>query len=97
MDSLFFFQEQELDNDNKILCCYTNNSINVVILRKPIIPGRYCERVVFPGERFLFIASKDSQIEVHKYNAHIGLVKETILCTKLAIEKSANAVSASYL
>jgi hypothetical protein len=48
-----------------VLCCYHNTSGQLQILRLARSAPQPLEKIVFPGERLLFNASPDLQIEVY--------------------------------
>lgn len=71
----------------RILCWYLNTTNKVQIARITNIPNWYFERTVFPGERFLFEALPEAQLEVCR-NAETGaIVCERILCDRLRVEE----------
>jgi hypothetical protein len=80
------FSPQELDEKNKQLCCYINLTKQIVIACIKNIPGRSCERVIFPEERFLFEVPRDSYLEISQHTL-IGIIKETIPCSELIVNE----------
>ncbi|GAB4527240.1 MAG: hypothetical protein Tsb0014_07850 [Pleurocapsa sp.] len=76
-----FFPSHSNVNSQKIYC-YTNNLEQVVIVRINDLADRHCERVVFPGEKFLFQADNDFKLEVYK-QTDIGIIHDTIPSSKL--------------
>jgi Domain of unknown function (DUF1830) len=68
------------------LCCFINHSEKVVIVRIRNIAHWYCERVVFPQERFMFSAPPNAELEVHR-NTQIGMTYDAIPCEKLRVSE----------
>ncbi len=50
--------------DRLILCCYINVTAQIQLIRIPNIPNLSLERVVFPGERLMFEAVPEAQLEI---------------------------------
>lgn len=70
------------------LCCYTNRTNQLAIIHIKNVPNHYCERVVFPGENFLFEAPLDTQVEIHRYTKTTGIVVDKIECAQLQVHSS---------
>ena len=71
----------------RIMCWYINTTSKMQIARITNIPNWYFERTVFPGERFLFEALPEAQLEVCR-NTDTGVVVcERILCDRLQVEE----------
>jgi hypothetical protein len=75
----------------RILCCYLNTTSKVQIARITNIPNWYFERTVFPGERFLFEALPEAQLEVCRSTETGGIVCERTLCDRLRVEELSTA------
>ena len=58
---------KSLDTDSsiQILCSYTNVTHYLQIIRLKYSPGLHWERVVFPGQRLMFEAAPQAQLEIH--------------------------------
>ena len=80
MTQIFF--PSHIDGVEQQVYCYFNDTSKVAIVRILGLEERHCERVVFPGEKFLFEADNDCELEVTKH-AISGIVKDTIPCSKL--------------
>ncbi len=52
------------DENNSILCCYVNATSRIQIARITNIANWYFERVVFPGQRLVFEASRVSRSKI---------------------------------
>jgi len=74
-----------------ILCWYLNTTSKVQIARITNIPNWYFERTVFPGERFLFEALPEAQLEVCRSTDTGGIVCERLLCDRLRVEELSTA------
>ena len=64
--------------------CYVNDSTRVVVAKINGLKNRHCERVVFPGEKFLFLADKNCELEIHR-QTEIGVTKDIIVCSRLPV------------
>lgn len=74
------------DASGPILCCYVNATSKIQIARITNISGWYFERVVFPGQRLLFEALPQAQLEVHCGMMASAILADTIPCDRLQIE-----------
>ena len=79
------------ERDARILCWYLNTTSQVQIARITNIPNWYFERTVFPGERFLFEALPEAQLEVCRSTEAGGIVCERTLCDRLRVEELSTA------
>ena len=75
----------------RILCWYLNTTSQVQIARITNIPNWYFERTIFPGERFLFEALPEAQLEVCRSTETGGIVCERTLCDRLRVEELSTA------
>ena len=82
MTQIFF--PPNLSSDSEELYCYTNSSGKVVIVKLKGLVSRHCERVVFPGEKFLFKANDDCELEISQ-QTNTGLINDIIPCLKLKV------------
>lgn len=57
-----------------VFCCYVNVTLQLQFIRITNIPHFYLERVVFPGERLLFEAVPDAQLEIYSREIRSRLV-----------------------
>jgi hypothetical protein len=80
MTQVFFPSHSDI-NSQKIYC-YTNKSDQVVIVRINDLADRHCERVVFPGEKFLFQADDKFKLEVYQ-QTNVGIIHDTISSSQL--------------
>ncbi|MGC9528765.1 MAG: DUF1830 domain-containing protein [Limnospira sp.] len=78
---------------NTILCYYNNSTTQLQTLRVTNIPGWYFERIVFPGERLLFEAVSEAQLEIYPGCRVIQNLARLIPCWQLAIQESEPAKS----
>lgn len=84
---------QILDNlpaecTNRILCCYINDAHRIKIARITNISNWYFERVVFPGEKLLFEALPEAQLEIYVTNLSTVALVEITPCARLAVKES---------
>jgi len=73
------------DNSDPMLCCYVNASSKMQIVRITNIHNWYFERVVFPGQRLMFEAFPEAQLEIHTGMMASAILSDTILCKRLAV------------
>ena len=66
------------------LCCYTNTTSHVQIIRLVNQSHTNWQRVVFPGERLMFEAGYDSNLEIQVSEGIASLVN----CKKLLVRLS---------
>ena len=64
------------------LYCYTNKSNKIIIARINDLRNRTCERVVFPGEKFLFKANDDCSLKISQ-QTNTGMMEDSITCSQL--------------
>lgn len=79
MTQIFF---PPIDTDSEKLYCYTNRTNKIVIARIQGITDRHCERVVFPGEQFLFEAEDSCELEISQ-QTNVGIIEDVIPCSQL--------------
>lgn len=70
---------------SEILCCYVNASSKMQIARITNIPNWYLEHVVFPGERFLFEALPEAELEIYQSVETNEVICERLLCDRLRV------------
>jgi hypothetical protein len=75
------------DPSVKILCWYINITNKVEIARITNISDWYFERTVFPGERLLFEAQPEAELEVWRSAETGAIVCDRILCDRLQVEE----------
>ncbi|MGF1512719.1 MAG: DUF1830 domain-containing protein [Elainellaceae cyanobacterium] len=73
------------DHPSRILCCYTNATSKIQIVRITNIVNWYFERVVFPGQRLIFEALVSAQLEVHSGAMASAILSDTIPCQRLRV------------
>ncbi len=74
-------------DSGSILCSYFNTSSRIQIARITNIPNWYFERVVFPGQRLLFEATTDAQLEIHTGAVASAILSDRIACECLKVEE----------
>lgn len=79
MTQIFF---PPTDRDLRELYCYKNKTDKIIIARIRGLANRHCERVVFPGEQFLFEAEDSCKLEISR-QTNIGIIEDTIPCSQL--------------
>lgn len=68
-----------------VLCCYVNVASKVQIARITNIENWYFERVVFPGQRLMFNAPPEAQLEIHTGMMASSIMSDSIACSKLIV------------
>lgn len=82
MTQIFFPPKSDVKHQQ--LYCYVNNSGKIVIAKVYGLKNRHCERVVFPTEKFLFVADDNCELEIVQ-QTNIGIIKDVISCSKLKV------------
>ena len=82
MTQIFFPTKPELKQQKTY--CYVNNFTEVVVVKMRGMSNRHCERVIFPTEKFLFVASDDCELEIHRHTK-IGITRDIIPCSQLKV------------
>ncbi|HHP7231632.1 MAG TPA: DUF1830 domain-containing protein [Xenococcaceae cyanobacterium] len=83
MTQIFF--SPDLDGNSKQIYYYKNNSTKIVIARVIGLRDRHCERVIFPGEKFIFEATNNCQLQISQ-QTEIGIIEDVIFCLQLKNE-----------
>jgi hypothetical protein len=73
--------------DKKIVCCYMNTTSQIQIARITNIPNWYFERVVFPGQRLIFEAMREAQLEIHTGMMASAILSDTFPCSRLQVHE----------
>jgi hypothetical protein len=76
------------DRSERILCGYVNTTSQIQIARIANISNWYFERVVFPGQRLLFEALPDAQLEIHTCVMASAILSDKMLCDRLSVGDS---------
>ncbi|WP_017315347.1 DUF1830 domain-containing protein [Mastigocladopsis repens] len=75
------------EQSGKMFCCYVNATSKIQVARISNIPNWYFERVVFPGQRLVFEAPREAQLEIHTGMMASAILSDTIPCDRLAINE----------
>ncbi|MEO1430434.1 MAG: DUF1830 domain-containing protein [Cyanobacteria bacterium J06632_19] len=76
------------EQSGKSLCCYVNATSKIQVARISNIANWYFERVVFPGQRLVFEAPDEAQLEIHTGMIASSILSDTIPCDRLAINEA---------
>lgn len=76
------------EQSGKSLCCYVNATSKIQVARISNIANWYFERVVFPGQRLVFEAPDEAQLEIHTGMMASAILSDTIPCDRLAINEA---------
>jgi len=79
------------DQSESLLCCYVNATSKMQIVRITNIHDWYFERVVFPGQRLMFEALPQAQLEIHTGMMASAILSDTISCARLVVDPEENA------
>jgi len=75
------------NQSDRILCSYINATHQIQVARISNIPNWYFERVLFPGQRLMFEAPQDAQLEIHTGNIASAILSDTIPCDRLQVSE----------
>lgn len=67
----------------KLLCCYTNRTSRIQILRISDIPDHFFERSVMPQNTVLFEAPSEAHLEIHSSEMVGAILSDVIPCSRL--------------
>jgi len=80
-----FSPARDANESEQILCYYTNTTHQIQIVRS-LHTAKHCfERVVFPGQRLLFEAMPEAQIEIHTGTTVTAILSDRIPCSRLRV------------
>jgi hypothetical protein len=79
------------EQSGKFLCCYVNATSKIQVARISNISNWYFERVVFPGQRLVFEAPLEAQMEIHTGMMASAILSDTIPCDRLAIQEPSSS------
>ena len=80
---------------DRILCCYNNETSELLVARITNIPNWRFERVIFPRERLLFEAPSSALLEIHKNTPQGPTCTDSIPCTYLGVADLGKPVGAT--
>lgn len=73
------------DHSDRLTCTYLNYTSQIQVVRITDIKNWYFERVVFPGQRLLFVAPGEAHLEIHTGMMASAILSDTLACRDLAI------------
>jgi hypothetical protein len=76
------------ETSETILCCYVNNTSQIQIGRIANVASHYLERVIFPGQRLLFEAPPQAELEIYTNSFSSALLSQKIRCESIALQSS---------
>ncbi|MBS0015753.1 MAG: DUF1830 domain-containing protein [Arthrospira sp. SH-MAG29] len=71
-----------------IWCYYQNATTKLEIIRISNIPGWYFEHIVFPGERLIFEAVTEAQLEIYLGDRITPNLAQVVPCKHLATQEN---------
>ncbi|AFY71185.1 protein of unknown function DUF1830 [Thalassoporum mexicanum PCC 7367] len=78
--------------NQKIVCCYTNTTSKIQVVRITNVPDWYFERVAFPGQHLIFEALPSGQLEIHTGMMASSILSDTIACVQLQVENDSTTL-----
>jgi hypothetical protein len=70
----------------QIFCCYHNVTNQIQIIKIENIDNWYLEHITFPGERFLFEAPFQAELQVYQNTSDGKISCQSIQCDRLQVE-----------
>lgn len=67
------------------LCCYRNLTAQLQVARVSQNDTAQCERVIFPGERWLFEASADAELQIQAKAPTGGIFSQRSTCDRYQV------------
>ncbi len=74
---------------NSVLCVYGNATSQIQIVQLMSVPNLNFKRVVFPGQRLLFKALPNAQLEIHTASIDREITSDRITCNCLQVDEQA--------
>lgn len=66
-----------------VLCCYINQTQRIQVSKVTHLTQRDIEKVIFPGERFLFEATTNAKLDIYVTLAGKTTLLDSIPCSTL--------------
>jgi hypothetical protein len=73
------------ESSDRVLCFYINTTSRIQIIRITNIPHLFWERVVFPGQRVMFEAVTEAQLEINTSESASTILSDIIPCQQLRL------------
>ncbi|MDJ0556390.1 MAG: DUF1830 domain-containing protein [Microcoleaceae cyanobacterium MO_207.B10] len=77
----------EKKQGQKILCFYVNTTRQMQVAKISHISNEEWEHIVFPGERFLFEAVPEAELEIYHSHENGEIRCERLLCKGLKVNQ----------
>jgi Domain of unknown function (DUF1830) len=90
----YFFDSALSKHQDCFLCVYSNSTRKTQIIRIVNLPNLRLEKVVFAGERLLFMSIPQSTLEVHTYMDNTSILAKTIPCQDLYVVDKVGSILA---
>ena len=71
----------------QILCCYANVTNQIQIARITNIANYNLERIIFPGQRLMFEAVLNAQMEIYTFTTGTPILLDKITCKWLRVNE----------
>jgi len=72
-------------HDQKLVCCYVNDTSKIQVARITNIDNWYFEKVVFPGQQLIFETVMDAQLEIHTGMMASSILSDVIPCIQIQV------------
>ncbi|MEL6552288.1 MAG: DUF1830 domain-containing protein [Cyanobacteria bacterium J06621_11] len=72
-----------MHTSHRIICCYTNTTTRIQIIKIPSTSDRFFERTVMPYGTVLFEAEHTAHLEVHTSEIMGAILSDVIPCAQL--------------
>jgi hypothetical protein len=83
--------QDTIQSRESAVCYYQNQSDRIQVTRISDVPGWYFERVVFPGQRLLFEAPIQANLEIHTGSMASAVQADCIPCRQLRVRERSTA------
>jgi Domain of unknown function (DUF1830) len=94
----YFFDSALSKHQDCFLCAYSNSTRKTQIVRITNLPNLRLdlrlEKVVFAGDRILFLGIPQATLEVHTYMDNTSILEKTTPCQDLRIVDKAGSILA---
>ena len=80
-------QQEQLQLNNRIQCCYVNTSSRFQIVRVANVSSSFLERMVMPQTKLIFEADRFDHLEIHTGSPISSILSDKIPCHRLAYQE----------
>jgi hypothetical protein len=80
------------DSSLPILCYYINDTNQLQLIRIGNASNWLLERIIFPGQRFMFDTLPDALLEIYSHSVSEGLLLTRIPCQRLRVQEKTHVL-----